>query len=269
MSSRYARPAAAVRALYRRLDRRIASFRRASGLGCPPGCGECCLSPEVEATVLEMLPLALDLRRRGLLEPTLARLGPGGEPPRPCLFYSPAPLGAFGGHCSVYPWRPLLCRLFGFAAVAGPEGRPELAVCGRMRAALPDRSAGGRGGGAGRPPARPAHARLVPGRLPPGPGAGRQPSADQFRPEAGPGAGGAGAGLARATTAGSGSGFRGNYSKRRIDPEGCRWRSLPYHRQGRYRIARPRIQSRNIRSMETPRLPTRWPMPMYRNRWAT
>jgi Fe-S-cluster containining protein len=140
MSSRYARPAAAVRALYRRLDRRIASFRRASGLGCPPGCGECCLSPEVEATVLEMLPLALDLRCRGLLESTLARLGSGGEPPRPCLFYSPAPLGAFGGHCSVYPWRPLLCRLFGFAAVAGPEGRPELAVCGRMRAALPDRA---------------------------------------------------------------------------------------------------------------------------------
>ncbi|OHD74519.1 MAG: hypothetical protein A2V99_08515 [Spirochaetes bacterium RBG_16_67_19] len=129
-----------MRALYRRLDRRITSFRRVSGLGCPPGCGECCLSPEVEATVLEMLPLALDLRRRGLVEPTLARLGPGGEPPRPCLFYSPAPLGAFGGHCSVYPWRPLLCRLFGFAAVAGPEGRPELAVCGRMRAALPDRT---------------------------------------------------------------------------------------------------------------------------------
>jgi Fe-S-cluster containining protein len=139
MSSRYARPAVAVRALYRRLGRRIASFRRASGLGCPPGCGECCLSPEVEATVLEMLPLVLDLRRRGLLDSTLGRLGPA-EPPRPCLFYSPAPLGVFGGHCSVYPWRPLLCRLFGFASVADPGGRPELAVCGRMRAAIPDRT---------------------------------------------------------------------------------------------------------------------------------
>jgi Fe-S-cluster containining protein len=138
VSGRYARPAAAVRALYRRLDRRIASFRRASGLGCPPGCGECCLSPEVEATVLEMLPLVLDLRRRGLLASTLERLGVGA--PRRCLFYSPAPLGAFGGHCSVYPWRPLLCRLFGFASVAGPQGRPELAVCGRMRAAVPDRT---------------------------------------------------------------------------------------------------------------------------------
>jgi Fe-S-cluster containining protein len=139
MRSRYARPAAAVRALYRRLDRRIASFRRAAGLACPRGCGECCLSPEVEATVLEMLPLALQLRRQGLLAPTLGRLG-GGEPPRRCLFYSPAPLGAFGGHCTMYAWRPLLCRLFGFAAVAGSGGRPELAVCGRMRAADPERA---------------------------------------------------------------------------------------------------------------------------------
>ncbi len=139
MSSRYARPAAAIRALYRRLDRRIACFRRASGLGCPAGCGECCRSPEVEAAVLEMLPLAFHLRRRGLLEPTLARLGRG-EPPRRCLFYSPAPLGAFGGHCSVYPWRPLMCRLFGFAAAAGAGGRPELAVCRVMGAAIPSRA---------------------------------------------------------------------------------------------------------------------------------
>jgi Fe-S-cluster containining protein len=139
MRGRYARPAAAARALYRRLDRRIASFRRASCLACPAGCGECCLSPEVEATVLEMLPLALHLRRRGLLESTLERLGRA-EPPRRCLFYSPAPLGSFGGHCSVYSWRPLLCRLFGYAAVAGPEGRPQLAICGVMRAAIPDRT---------------------------------------------------------------------------------------------------------------------------------
>ena len=136
MSGHYARPAAAVRALYRRLDRRIAAFRRAAGLACPPGCGECCLSPEVEATVLEMLPLALRLRRDGRLARTLAGLG-SREPPRRCVFYSPDPLGAFGGHCTVYPWRPLLCRLFGFASVADPESRPELAVCGRMRAADP------------------------------------------------------------------------------------------------------------------------------------
>jgi Fe-S-cluster containining protein len=140
VSSRYARPAAAVRALYRRLDRRIASFRRASGLACPRGCGQCCLSPEVEATELEMLPVALHLRAKRRLEAVLASLGQGEEPHRTCVFYSPDPLGAFGGHCGVYPWRPLLCRLFGYAAVADREGRPVLSVCRVMRDSGPDQA---------------------------------------------------------------------------------------------------------------------------------
>ena len=136
MSPRYGGLARAVGAVYRRLDRRIAGFRRAAGLTCPRGCGECCLSPEVEATVLEMLPLALRLQRERRLEQTLAGLGPA-EPPRPCVFYSPRPLGAFGGRCSVYPFRPLLCRLFGFSAMTDPQGRPQLVLCRRLREADP------------------------------------------------------------------------------------------------------------------------------------
>lgn len=134
MIGRYSRLAAAVLALYRRLDRRTAVFRRATGLGCPRGCGECCLSPDVEAGVLELLPLALHLQKRGRLEPTLARLASGA---RPCVFYSPEPLGDFGGRCSVYPLRPLLCRLFGFSTVRDPEGRPQLALCRLVREADP------------------------------------------------------------------------------------------------------------------------------------
>jgi len=136
VSPRSGRLALRVRVLYCRLDRRIAGFRRAVGLSCPRGCGECCLSPEVEATVLEMLPLALRLHREGRLEQTLVSLGPG-EPPRPCVFYSPEPLGSFGGRCSVYPLRPLVCRLFGFAAMTDPEGRPQLVLCRRLREADP------------------------------------------------------------------------------------------------------------------------------------
>jgi hypothetical protein len=33
-----------------------------------------------------------------------------------------------------------MCRLFGFAAAAGSGSRPELAVCGVMRAAIPDQT---------------------------------------------------------------------------------------------------------------------------------
>ena len=137
MRTRYDRLARAVSAVYRRLDRRIASFRRASGLACSRGCGECCLSPEVEAGVLEMLPLALHLRRAGRVEQILAWLGVG-EPPRLCVFYSPDPLGSFGSRCSVYPLRPLLCRLFGFSAMTDPQGRPQLVLCRRLREADPE-----------------------------------------------------------------------------------------------------------------------------------
>ena len=134
--SRYRRLAAAVRALYRRLDRRTSSFRRASGLSCPPGCGECCLSAEVEATELELLPLALHLQREGSLTGLLERLREG-EGGGVCVFHSREPLGRFGGRCTVYSWRPLVCRLFGFASAAGAGGRPELAVCRAMRSADP------------------------------------------------------------------------------------------------------------------------------------
>ncbi len=136
---RDARLAVGVQTIYRRLDRRLATFRRRSGLACPPGCGECCGSTEVEATVLELLPLALDLCRRGKAEEVMDRLHSGREPER-CLLFSEQPLGCFGGHCTVYPRRPLLCRLFGFSSMENREGRPELVACRLVRAADPART---------------------------------------------------------------------------------------------------------------------------------
>lgn len=136
--SRDARLAAGVQAICHRLDRRIAAFRRRSGLACLPGCGECCRSTEVEATLLELLPLALELVRRRRAEEILGRLRLSRAPGR-CLLFSERPLGRFGGHCTEYQRRPLLCRLFGFAAMENREGRPELAACGLIRQAEPMR----------------------------------------------------------------------------------------------------------------------------------
>jgi len=41
---------AALSQLYRELDVQIAKFQATTGLHCPPGCGQCCENPEVEAT---------------------------------------------------------------------------------------------------------------------------------------------------------------------------------------------------------------------------
>jgi Fe-S-cluster containining protein len=135
---RDARLVAGVQAIYLRLDRRTAAFRRRSGLACLPGCGECCRSAEVEATVLELLPLALELRRRGRAEEVLERIR-GSQTPERCVLFSERPLGRFGGHCTEYVRRPLLCRLFGFAAMENREGRPDLVACRPMREADPGR----------------------------------------------------------------------------------------------------------------------------------
>jgi Fe-S-cluster containining protein len=140
MGPRDARLAAGARAIYRRLDRRIAAFRRRSGLACPAGCGECCRSTEVEATILEMLPLALELHRRGRTEEVLDRLR-GGQAPERCVLFSERPQGPFGGHCTEYSLRPLLCRLFGFAAMENREGEPELVACRLIREADPSLTA--------------------------------------------------------------------------------------------------------------------------------
>lgn len=137
-ASRDARLAARVLAIYRRLDRRLAAFRRRCGLACLPGCGECCRSTEVEATVLELLPLALELCRRGWEKELLGRLADSQEPGR-CILFSERPLGRFAGHCAEYSRRPLLCRLFGFAAMEDRGGNPELVACRLIRQAGPKR----------------------------------------------------------------------------------------------------------------------------------
>jgi Fe-S-cluster containining protein len=138
-ASRDARLAARARAIYRRLDCRLAAFRRRSGLACLPGCGECCRSTEVEATVLELLPLALELCRRRAAEKVLGRLH-GSQAQAPCILFSERPLGRFAGHCTEYSRRPLLCRLFGFSAMEDREGNPELVACRLIRQAYPVRA---------------------------------------------------------------------------------------------------------------------------------
>lgn len=124
-------------ALYDRIDTETAAFQAATGLHCPPGCGKCCENPEVEATVLEMMPLALELWRTGEAAAYLERLSTlnGSES---CLFYRPDPFVPGNGRCTVYSWRPTLCRLFAFATVKNKQGNPELAVCIRQKQTIPE-----------------------------------------------------------------------------------------------------------------------------------
>ena len=56
-------------------------------LFCRSGCGQCCLHPGIEASVLEMLPLALHLYDTGLAESTLDALQQHDHDQTGCFFY--------------------------------------------------------------------------------------------------------------------------------------------------------------------------------------
>jgi uncharacterized protein len=129
--------------IYNAIDLQIETFQQASGLQCPSGCGKCCENPQVETTPLEALPLAYQLINSHKAEYWLERItqlddshlnsGSAGV----CVFYEPDPLVAGNGRCSVYAWRPSLCRLFGFASVKNKHDQLELAACTIHKQSLP------------------------------------------------------------------------------------------------------------------------------------
>jgi Fe-S-cluster containining protein len=107
---------------YHAVDSATSAFGKRAGLSCPPGCGQCCETPDIQATELEMLPMARSITQTGKTE-TLGDLSRG-----TCVFFEPGP-GPGAGRCNAYELRPLVCRLFGFAARRSKSGRAELASC--------------------------------------------------------------------------------------------------------------------------------------------
>ncbi len=126
-----------VKEIFAQIDRQTAVLQAATGLHCPTGCGRCCENPEVETTVLEMIPLALELWQRGEALAWLSR-AQAVENRSPCVFYQPDPFVPGNGRCSVYEFRPSLCRLFAFATVTNKQGKPELAACIRHKEMMPE-----------------------------------------------------------------------------------------------------------------------------------
>jgi uncharacterized protein len=121
--------------IYRQIDRKVAVFKKKSALECIPGCGECCRAAGVCASVLEMQPAARHLWEKGALDFWLDKIDLKDDK-SPCVFYSAAVLDN-GGHCHIYPFRPLICRLFGFSGRRNKKEKTELMVCNRMKAAYP------------------------------------------------------------------------------------------------------------------------------------
>jgi Fe-S-cluster containining protein len=118
--------------VYRGIDEAVTAYKSQSGLACPEGCGHCCNSEKVEATVLECIPLAFELFRTLQAELLLKRLERDHEE-RGCVLYRQDYTAAGLWGCSQYKHRSVVCRLFGFAGNRDRSGIPQLAKCQIMK----------------------------------------------------------------------------------------------------------------------------------------
>ena len=116
--------------IYREIDQKTARLQSAFGLRCPHLCGACCDNPEVEATVLETLPLAEEIYLRNELDSLLGALEERrNQADFRCVLFLANPGVPGTGMCSCYRFRPLVCRLFVFAARRNKFGNLELSTC--------------------------------------------------------------------------------------------------------------------------------------------
>ena len=127
-----------VLSIYQEIDQKTARLGLAFGLRCPSLCGACCDSPKVEATVLETLPLAEEIYRRKEEAALLIALEKKrNQDDFKCVLYRANP-GPGTGRCSYYEFRPLICRLFGFAFRRNKLGNLEFAACKVMKERPPE-----------------------------------------------------------------------------------------------------------------------------------
>lgn len=122
--------------VYSELDGSIVDLKQRFPVACPFGCGVCCRSPNVEASVLEMLPVAETLLDNQEVDFWLTALEER-QGAAMCVFYTPDKLSFGQGRCAVYPLRPSMCRLFGYSAVRNKQGKQVFAPCRVMRQATP------------------------------------------------------------------------------------------------------------------------------------
>ncbi len=106
----------------------FSSFQKDSGLNCLPGCGECCRFPDIESTVLESLPFALNAFREGTLDSWITHLETS---PELCVLWK-------DGKCTQYNFRPGVCRAFGASGYFDKNHAISLSVCKLIKEAHPE-----------------------------------------------------------------------------------------------------------------------------------
>ncbi|MCB2196069.1 MAG: YkgJ family cysteine cluster protein [Bacteroidetes bacterium] len=115
----------AVESVFKSLEKEIHGFQKSTNLKCIPGCHHCCTNSKIEATPLEFLPLAFHLHKTHQADIFLEKLNEYNNQ-KVCLLFNP--FNSVGA-CSFYPYRGLICRLFGFSAMIDKQDTKRIITC--------------------------------------------------------------------------------------------------------------------------------------------
>lgn len=127
----------AVEMIFKSLDEEISKLKKQTGIHCLSGCGKCCTKPDIDASPLEYLPLAFEWFKQGIAAEKLQFLQESKS--LICANYSPLSLAdQNSGNCSIYPYRGLVCRLFGNAAGRDKHGALKFVTCKLIKEGQPE-----------------------------------------------------------------------------------------------------------------------------------
>jgi uncharacterized protein len=118
----------AVNKVFRELDEHIGRMTSQTGMQCRHLCNKCCRKTNIEASLIEFIPLATSLYESGKVDEFLMRLNKSDETGY-CVLFSPDAGKNGNWACQQYEKRGLVCRLFGFGYRPNREGVPELVTC--------------------------------------------------------------------------------------------------------------------------------------------
>jgi len=125
-----------IKELLRKTEDKTLEFQKCSGLHCKKGCGACCVGPHVSTTVIEMMPLAIEIFANGQEDEFLVKVA-GDTVQGQCIFYKPDPHIPGNGRCGIYAHRPGVCRLFGFSSSTDKRGKNVLSTCKVIKESFP------------------------------------------------------------------------------------------------------------------------------------
>ncbi len=124
-----------VEQVFEQLDKETEKFGKQSNLKCLTNCNLCCLKKGLEANVLEFLPLANYLFKNNLHEAALDLLTTN---PEHCISLANSQVPGHTAGCSVYAYRGMVCRLFGFSGVKDKNSGLAIYTCSHIKKEYPE-----------------------------------------------------------------------------------------------------------------------------------